>query len=119
MAGWPLPRVRTHFRASHKTCAVFSGLGKCSNGAHRAWGHPGAGLTPILRTQELCNHQPRSTLSTSHLPSAMGMAKLCFSPFIFLVIALFEATAPSAPLSQNAFLDEDGSVSELRWGGYF
>lgn len=65
MAGWPLPRVRTHFRASHKTCAVFSGLGKCSNGAEQSLGTPWSWSDPNPQDPGIV--QAPATLHTEHL----------------------------------------------------
>lgn len=122
MAGWSLPRVVTHFRPSQKTCALFYGLGKCSNGAQQRLGTHWSGSNPNPRTRRLCKLQPRSMLSTPPLAQCHGDGQAVLFPFVFLVIALFEATAPGATLSlrlQNAFLDKNGSVGMLRWGGYF
>lgn len=66
MAGSSLPCVITHFldpRINPVLC--FMPWESAPAGQSRGWGHTGAVLTPIPRTQRLCKHQPRSMLSTT------------------------------------------------------
>lgn len=71
------------FRPSHKTCALFYALGKCSSGAEQRLGTHWSRSDPS--PQDSATVQAPATLHAEHHSSnPLDMAKLCFSPFIFL-----------------------------------